>query len=125
MTQRTRILLIVILVISVLLRVGMALYLGSTVEELPGTADQISYHNLALRVLQGYGFTFGEYWWPGTAANSPTAHWSYLYTAYLVVVYALFGPNALAARLIQAVLVGLLHPYLTYRVGRYCFNETV
>lgn len=107
-----------ILLVSVALRVGAALYLGDQVVDLPGTADQLSYHNLAQRVLGGYGFTFGEPWWPLTAAGAPTAHWSYLYTFYLVAVYALFGPHPLAARLIQAVLVGVLHPYLAYRLAR-------
>ncbi len=107
-----------ILLVSIALRVGAALYLGDQVVDLPGTADQLSYHNLAQRVLGGYGFTFGEPWWPLTAAGAPTAHWSYLYTFYLVAVYALFGPHPLAARLIQAILVGILHPYLTYRLAR-------
>lgn len=107
-----------ILLVSVALRVGAALYLGDQVVDLPGTADQLSYHNLAQRVLGGHGFTFGEPWWPLTAAGAPTAHWSYLYTFYLVAVYALFGPHPLAARLIQAVLVGILQPYLAYRLAR-------
>jgi 4-amino-4-deoxy-L-arabinose transferase-like glycosyltransferase len=106
-----------ILLLSVALRVLAALYMGDEVVSLPGTADQVSYHNLALRVLAGHGFTFGETWWPVTAAGAPTAHWSYLYTLYLVSVYAIFGPNPLFARLIQAVIVGLLQPFLAYRLG--------
>jgi 4-amino-4-deoxy-L-arabinose transferase-like glycosyltransferase len=51
-----------------------------------------------------------------------TAHWSYLYTFYLVGVYALLGPNPLAARLIQALLVGILHPLLAYLLGRRLFH---
>jgi 4-amino-4-deoxy-L-arabinose transferase-like glycosyltransferase len=121
--SRYRLLLAGALVISVLLRLGAAVYLGDTVEDLPGTADQVSYHALALRVLGGHGFTFGEPWWPATAAGAPTAHWSYLYTLYLVVVYALFGPNPLVARLIQALAVGLLQPYLAYFVGKQVFGE--
>jgi 4-amino-4-deoxy-L-arabinose transferase-like glycosyltransferase len=117
--------LLVIIGISVLLRVAAAIYLGNQVVDLPGTNDQVSYHNLALRVLQGHGFSFGVGWWPFTAANAPTAHWSYLYTLYLVVVYTLFGPNPLAARLIQAVLVGILQPYLAYLVGRQVFSQVV
>jgi 4-amino-4-deoxy-L-arabinose transferase-like glycosyltransferase len=114
-----------IISVSVCLRVVAALYLGNTVEELPGTFDQISYHNLALRVLGGHGFTFDVEWWPITPAGEPTAHWSYLYTFYLVGIYALFGPNPLAARLIQAVLVGILHPWITYQIGRKVFSEAV
>ncbi len=111
-----------IILASVLLRVAAAVYLGNTIEELPGIFDQISYHTLALRVLDGHGFSFGEQWWPATAANAPTAHWSYLYTLWLTAVYALFGPNPLVARLIQAVAVGILMPWLTFRLTKQMTN---
>lgn len=123
--KRTNVILGAILALAVVLRLAAALYLGDVVEELPGTADQISYHNLALRLLGGYGFTFGEAWWPATAAGAPTAHWSYLYTFFVASVYWLVGPHPLAARLIQAVLVGLLQPYLAYWLGRRVFSVTV
>ena len=114
---------IIVVIISVLLRVASALYFGDRVIVLPGTADQVSYHTLARRVLEGHGFTFGYTWWPLTAPNAPTAHWSFLYTFYLVAVYALFGPHPLAARLIQAVIVGVFHPYFTYRIGSRVFGQ--
>jgi hypothetical protein len=117
--------LIGILIVSVILRVLAAFYLGNTVEELPGTFDQISYHNLALRVLGGHGFSFGERWWPATAADAPTSHWSFLYTFYLILVYKVFGPNPLVARVIQAVIVGILQPYLAFLVGRKVFGLMV
>jgi len=113
------------ILVGVILRVLAALYLGNQVVDMPGTADQVSYHNLALRVLQGHGFSFGEAWWPATPANSPTAHWSFLYTGYLVLVYALFGQNALAARLIQAVLVGIFQPLIVFLIGRRVFGKWV
>ena len=125
MSQQSRRFLAVILSVSVFLRIAASFYLGNEVIALPGTFDQVSYHNLALRVLGGYGFTFDKNWWPMTAAGSPTAHWSYLYTLYLVAVYWLFGPRALVARLIQAVIVGLLQPYLAYRIGQRMFGDTV
>lgn len=117
--------LVVILVVSVTLRLAAALVFGNQVVVLPGTSDQVSYHNLALRVLAGYGFSFGENWWPATPANAPTAHWSFLYTFYLVLVYAVFGPHPLAARLIQALAVGILQPLLVYALGRRIFNQKV
>lgn len=123
--SNTNRILIAILVVAVLLRIGAAFYMGNRVVNLPGTFDQISYHNLALRVLGGHGFTFGETWWPMTPAGEPTAHWSYLYTFYLVIIYALLGPNPLAARLIQAVIVGILHPLLVYLIGKRIFGEIV
>jgi 4-amino-4-deoxy-L-arabinose transferase-like glycosyltransferase len=115
----------VILVLSVLLRVAAAIYLGDRVEVLPGTSDQVSYHHLALRVIAGEGFSFGEDWWPATRAGEPTAHWSFLYTLYLVLIYSLFGPHPLVARLIQAVIVGVLQPWLAYRLGKTLFTPKV
>jgi 4-amino-4-deoxy-L-arabinose transferase-like glycosyltransferase len=117
--------LMIILVISVVLRVTASLIIGNTVVELPGTADQLSYHKLALRVMDGHGFSFGQGWWPMTRAGEPTAHWSFLYTFYLVAVYSLFGPNPLAARIIQAVIVGILHPLLAYLIGQKIYNRTI
>jgi len=121
---RHKSILITILALSVLLRVGVSVYLGSTVENLPGTADQVSYHTLAQRVLQGHGFTFGDPWWPATRAEAPTAHWSYLYTLFLAGLYGLLGANPLTARLVQSVLVGILQPYLSYWLGRRLFGPT-
>lgn len=108
---------VAILVISVLLRVltGIVFY-GNEIQALPGTFDEVSYHNLALRVMDGHGFSFGERWWPGTAANEPTAHWSYLYTIYLIVVYTIFGPSPLLARILQGIIVGIIMPWLLYRL---------
>lgn len=99
--------------------------MGNTVVDLPGTFDQISYHNLALRVLEGHGFTFGTLWWPITPADAPTAHWSFLYTLYLVFVYSIFGPNPIVARILQAIIVGILHPYIAYRIGEKIFTKTI
>lgn len=114
-----------ILAVSVLLRVAVAFAMGDTVVELPGIFDQVSYHNLALRVLGGHGFTFGELWWPITPADAPTAHWSFLYTLYLVLIYSVFGPHPVIARIFQAVLVGLLHPYITFRLGEKLFSKNI
>jgi len=113
-----------LLLVSALLRVIVSLALGNEVKELPGTFDQVSYHALALRVLSGHGFSFDKNWWPMTAANSPTAHWSFLYTGYLAGVYAI-SAFPLSARIIQAVVVGILHPYLAYRIGQRVFGGWV
>jgi 4-amino-4-deoxy-L-arabinose transferase-like glycosyltransferase len=125
MTNSTKKLFFLILFTSVLLRLLAALYLGNTVEVLPGTYDQVSYHKLALRLINGYGFSFGENWWPLTAANAPTAHWSYLYTFYLAVIYTIFGPNPIVARLIQAFIAGIFHPILAYKIGNLAFNPKI
>jgi len=122
--RRKRILWAVVL-LAVLVRIAPALYQGNGVNALPGIADQISYHRLSIRVLEGYGFSFDVDWWPATPAGEPTAHWSYLYVLFLVSVYFIFGPNPIAARLIQAVLVGILQPMLTWRIGGRLFGSRV
>jgi 4-amino-4-deoxy-L-arabinose transferase-like glycosyltransferase len=78
-----------------------------------------------MRVLTGHGFTFATDWWPATKASEPTAHWSFLYTLYLAGIYGLVGHHPLAARLIQAVVVGLLMPWLVYRIGWRLFSPAV
>jgi len=125
MSNRDRKILIAIITISVTVRVIAAVYLGNRVEILPGIHDQISYHTLSLRLIGGHGLTFGEYWWPATQADAPTAHWSYLYLGYLSAIYKIVGVNPLVARLIQAIIVGILQPYLAFLIGRRIFNQMV
>lgn len=107
---------------SVVLRVASALYFGNHVYEMPGVADQFSYHTLAGRVKDGFGFSFAEGWWPATRAGEPTAHWSYLFVGYLAGLYTLVGTYPIVPRLVQAVIVGILQPYLTWRVTRRSFG---
>ena len=111
-----------IVVVSVALRVAAALFLGNEVTEQPAIADQLSYDALAQRVADGWGFTFAEGHWPATPAGEPTAHWSFLYTLYLAAVYAVVGVQPLVARLLQAVAVGVLHPWLAWRLGQRLFG---
>jgi 4-amino-4-deoxy-L-arabinose transferase-like glycosyltransferase len=117
--------LVIIITVSVVLRIVAAFVLGDRVVDMPGTNDQLSYHALALRLLDGYGFSFSEAWWPATQAGAPTAHWSFLYTFYLAGVYSLFGVHPVIARLIQVILVGILQPLLAYLIGTHAFNRTV
>ena len=117
-------LLLAIVLLAVALRVGSALFQGNQIDTLPGVYDQVSYDALARRVLEGHGFSFGQDHWPATRAGEPTAHWSFLYTLYLTGVYALFGPNPLPARLIQAVLAGVLQTILFWRLGKRIFGPT-
>src|SRR5260221_4405062 len=90
--------------IAVAARLVAVFILGNAIQGLPGIFDEISYHTLATRILAGHGFTFDRVWWPITAAGTPTAHWSYLYTLWLAAVYAIFGAQPIVARLLQAVL---------------------
>ncbi|MFN8062100.1 MAG: glycosyltransferase family 39 protein [Vicinamibacterales bacterium] len=97
-------------------------YFGDRVSGDPGVADQISYHTLAQRLIGGHGFTFATGWWPATPAGQPTAHWSYLYVIALSAAYSVVGVSPLVVRLLQALAVGVLHPYLTWRVTRRVFG---
>lgn len=110
-----------ILALSVGLRLAAALYLGPEVRPTPGAFDQLSYDALAQRVAGGQGFSFADWHWPYTRPGAPTAHWSYLYTGLLAGLYAL-GLGPLAARLLQAVVVGILHPWGAWRLGRRLFG---
>jgi hypothetical protein len=114
-----------IILVSVFLRLFSAIYQGNDISTLPGIYDQVSYDGLARRVLQGNGFSFAENHWPATRGGEPTAHWSYLYTIYLVVVYKIFGVYPLIARLIQAILTGILQTWFTWRIGRRLFGARV
>ena len=115
--------LLLIITVSVAARVTTSIALGDQLQSLPGAADQISYHTISQRLLGGGGFSFETAWWPATAAGAETAHWSFLYTYFLGAIYAIFGPDPIAARLIQSVAVGILHPLLVYLLGRRVFGE--
>lgn len=114
--------LIAILVASVLLRVGVALYLGDVVDAPALLTDQRSYHALGARLIGGHGFSFDRGWYPFTPAETPTAHWSFLYSLFVAGVYAIFGVHPLAARLVQAVLGGILLPWSVFRLTRRVFE---
>ncbi len=123
--KKNRILLL-IMVLSVALRLATAVYLGDTIEgeQQVRAFDQHSYNALAQSLLAGRGYSFESDWYPGfTRANTPTAHWSFLYPLYLAVVYFFTGTHPLAARLIQVVLTGILEPLLIYTLGRRLFGE--
>jgi hypothetical protein len=105
-----------ILILSVLLRVGVAVYYG---DQVPRMQDDCSYSRLAARLVGGHGYSFGQPWYPfSKPAGYPTAQWSFLYTAFVAAIYALFGVHPLAVRLVQAVLGGLLLPWMVYRLTR-------
>lgn len=117
-------LLILILAAAVLIRIPMALYMGDQVSALPGIQDQVTYDALADSLLDGRGYSFTENWYPFTRANTPTAHWSFVYPLYLAGIYALTGYHPLAARFVQAIVAGLLVSFLVYRIGRRVADET-
>ena len=108
------------------MRLGMAFYMGDQVRAmLPGINDEITYHSLALSLLAGKGYQFEAGWYPFTPADTPTAHWSFLYPAYLAAAYGIFGTHPLVARLLQAMIGGVLIPLLAYRLGSRFFGNKV
>ncbi|NLF00019.1 MAG: hypothetical protein GX601_03490 [Anaerolineales bacterium] len=117
-----RLLLPAILAAAVLLRVAVALYLGDIVDAPPLLTDQRSYHALGARIATGHGFTFDKAWYPFTAPETPTAHWSFLYSLFVAAVYAVTGIHPIAVRLVQAVLGGCLLPLAVYRLARRVFE---
>jgi 4-amino-4-deoxy-L-arabinose transferase-like glycosyltransferase len=112
-----------ILIVAVLIRIPVALLMGDRVEVLPGIQDQVSYDALARSLLDGRGYSFPENWYPFTPANTPTAHWSFLYPLYLAGVYAITGYHPLVARLVQGIVGSALLCLLVYRIGRRVANE--
>ena len=114
--------LVAIVITSLVFRLGSATFQGDTIETLPGVYDQVSYDALAMQVIGGHGFSFAKDWWPATSAGQPTAHWSFLYTLYLAFIYSVFGHHPIAARLVQATVAGVVHPWLTWRIGNRLFG---
>ncbi|HOT90795.1 MAG TPA: hypothetical protein PLJ78_04290 [Anaerolineae bacterium] len=123
MTRNPRKLLPFILLLSVLLRVAVAFYYGDVVDAPPLLTDQRSYSALGARLITGKGFSFERFWYPFTPPNTPTAHWSFLYSLFIAAVYAVFGVHPLAARLTQAILGGFLLPWMVYRLTATLFGE--
>jgi len=116
MTRKSLGILLAIIVVSVALRVGTALYLGDIVDAPPLLTDQRSYDALGARLITGHGFSFDRGWYPFTQADTPTAHWSFLYSLWVAAVYAVFGPHPLAVRVVQSIIGGILLPLLVYRL---------
>lgn len=112
-----------IVVVAVLIRIPVAVLMGDQIEVLPGIQDQVSYDALARSLLEGRGYRFTENWYPFTPADTPTAHWSFIYPLYLAGVYAVVGYHPLAARLLQGIVASALLCLLIYQIGRRVSNE--
>ena len=120
--SKTTIILIAIIILAIGLRLGAAYYLGNST---PPGKDETSYSILAMRVATGYGFSFPQTWYPGfTNANEHTAHWSFIYTSFVGVNYALFGFIPLLVRLISAVICGVLLPLTLYLLSHRVWPES-
>lgn len=104
-----------IVMAAVILRLLVAMYLGDST---PPGKDESSYSMLAGRLASGYGYSFSEDWYPFAPAGEPTAHWSFLYTAFVAAIYGLIDVHPLAVRMISAILGGVLLPLMSYRLAK-------
>jgi hypothetical protein len=123
MTLKTWHYLLIIVLVSVALRMLVAFYLGNEIDAPPLLTDQRSYDALGARLITGHGFSFDQGWYPFTEANTPTAHWSFLYSLWVATVYTIFGPNPLAVRVVQAIIGGILLPLMVYYFSTALFQS--
>ncbi len=123
MTLKSRHYLLLIVLVSVALRVMVALYLGNEIDAPPLLTDQRSYDALGTRLITGHGFSFDRGWYPFTEANTPTAHWSFLYSLWVAAIYSIFGSNPLAVRIVQAIVGGILLPLIVYSFSKTLFQS--
>lgn len=110
---------IVIILLSVGARVAVALYYGNWV---PVNQDDYSYSQLAWRLATGHGYSFDRAWYPFTPGDTPTAHWSFLYTSFVAAIYFVFGYQPVVVRLVGAVATGILLPPAVHRLALRIFN---
>ena len=114
----------IIVALGALARLAAAFYLGNQVVPTPGTAyDQIYYQDMALNLLAGKGFVFSLPPWPFIEAGQPTAYAPFIYPLVLAGVYAIVGPNAVVARVLQALVCSLM-PVQVYRLTRTILDES-
>ncbi len=113
--------LIGIIIAAFAARLAAVIFMGDTIEALPGIHDQIGYDTLAQSVVAGRGIRYEQDWFPFIRAHIPTALTSFLYVIYLASVYAVVGHHPIVARLIQA-LFGTMICVLAYRLGRRLFG---
>ena len=119
-------LIVTIILVAVLLRLVTSLYLGDTLlGKQKRIQDQVTYNALAQSLLAGKGYSFTNDVPGFTQANHPTAHWSFLYPLYLAGVYAIAGYHPIIARILQAVIAGVLSVWLVYLLGKRLFSKTV
>jgi hypothetical protein len=108
---RIRVWLALICLGGLALRAGLALNVN-----FPGIADPNHYYNLAVRLVEGHGFTI-DYIWQYSADPAaivhPEEHWMPLTAALAALPMALFGVGVRAA-ISPFILIGSVLPALTF-----------
>lgn len=111
MTLRVRVWLALICLGALALRVGLA-----TQIDFPGVADPNHYYNLAVRLIEGHGFTI-DYIWQYSANPAsivhPEEHWMPLAAALAALPMALFGVSVHAA-ISPFILIGSILPIFAF-----------
>jgi 4-amino-4-deoxy-L-arabinose transferase-like glycosyltransferase len=79
------------------------------------TSDGLAYHQLAVSLAAGHGFSFGD---------QPTAFWPVGYPLFLSLFYKLFGFSWLIGQILN-VCLGVLAVYLTFLIARFGFQEQI
>jgi O-antigen/teichoic acid export membrane protein len=100
--------LVALVLLAFALRVAFMAAVGAL--NAPPTEDALEYHNLALNMLAGKGYTLDS----TQIVNRAPA-----YPAFLALVYAIFGPQPAIARIFQALLISLVVPLLYYIGSRF------
>lgn len=111
MKKKYRSLLIALLIFVAAFSVRI-LYLSDSPTEIE--TDEISYDNLAMRLLEGKGFV--------DADGVPTSYRPPLYPAFLALIYGIFGHSYFAVRIIQAI-IGSIIVYVLYLTAKRIFNR--
>lgn len=97
----------------------LRLFAASFVQH-PGIADSNHYYNVAMRLIEGHGFTSDYIWMyslPPESIVHPEEHWMPLTSLIAAIPMALFGPGVFNA-LIPFILLGALLPLLGYVAAR-------
>src|SRR5262245_18474410 len=94
--------------LAFVLRVGFTMAVGAL--NAPPVEDALEYHNLALNMLAGKGYTLDG----AQIVNRAPA-----YPVFLALVYAVFGQQPAVARIVQALLISLVVPLLYYIGSRF------
>ncbi|PJF26165.1 MAG: hypothetical protein CUN53_09080, partial [Phototrophicales bacterium] len=109
--MRVRVWLALICLGALALRIGLALNV-----DFPGVADPNHYYNLAVRLIEGQGFTI-DYIWQYSADPAsivhPEEHWMPLAAALAALPMAVFGVSVHAA-ILPFILIGSALPVLAF-----------
>ena len=102
-----------IIILALLLRLGWIVYYPTQLY-----AESQWYFDKAFDIANGQGYLYD------LVSRKPTAAWPIGYPMFLALLFRLFGPSILIAKLANAAL-GVLIVYMTYLLAQYIFDHTV